>query len=411
MDLATFDPASPEVHRCPFPWYAALREDAPVYREPRTGWWFVTRWQDIRTAFASPDVLSSRVGKVLRPAQDADLGKRIEEIRAAGWPEVPVLVNEDAPRHKQQRKLVQQAFTARRIRALQDDIDSTVREVADRLPVGREFDFVADYAVPVPVLLIAKALGVPPERMDDFKRWSDNRVRMIGSTLSREDHLEIARSEVERQQWFAAAFAERRAQPQDDLMTDLALARLDEDGATLSDEELLSIVGQVLAAGNESTTKVLTYLVYQLAQRQDLWEWLREDPAGRAPAVVEEGLRLASPFQILLRLSTDEVEIGGVTIPPDQIVALVTASGCRDETTFPDPDEFDPHRTNTRDHLAFGFGLHFCIGAHLARTEAIAAITDLASRYQTLKLGEGNTFEYESSFIIRGLRRLEVTVG
>jgi cytochrome P450 len=403
-----FDPRTVAVQQCPFPYYARLRQESPVYFEPHTGWWFVTRHEDVVSAFGRPDALSSRVGQYLRPApSDPELAKEISAIRAAGWPEAPVLVVEDPPAHRRQRMLVLQAFTARRVAAMETGIRQTAGRLIDRLPSAEPFEFVAEFATPFPLLVIADALQMPRDRLPDFKRWSDNRVRIAGSSMTRDDRLEVARSEVERQHYFATALEERRRSPRGDLMSDLVHARLEgEGGRPLSTEELLSIIGQVLAAGNESTTKALTETLCRLAAHPDVWSWLREDPGSRAQQIADEGLRLACPFQILLRVTTRPVIVGETEIPPGNVLALVVGSASRDERKFDRPEVFDPTRTDTRNHLAFGSGIHRCIGANLARVELSAAVEGLATRFETLEADADNSFEYEPSFMVRGMRQL-----
>jgi cytochrome P450 len=407
VSLTDFNPRSAEVHDCPFPWYTVLRDTAPVYQEPHTGWWFVTRYADVVTALRRPGALSSRVGEHLRPPAEPGLAEQIAQIRAAGWPEVPVLVVEDPPAHRRQRVLVQRAFSPARVAAMEPTVRAAIGRLLDDVPAGQRFDFVPAVATPFPLLVIADALQIPPDHWPDFKRWSDNRVRMIGAALTPADKLDIARSEVERQRYFAAAFSERRQAPRDDLLTDLVQARLGgEDDRALSTGELLSIIGQVLAAGNESTTKVLTEITYQLAAHPARWAWLRQDPAGRAAQVADEGLRMACPFQISLRIALEPVTIDGTEIPAGSVVALVLGSASRDDRLFDDPEQFSPDRGNVADHLAFGNGIHRCIGASLARLELTVAVEQLATRFEALDLPDAAAITHEPSFVIRGIQRL-----
>lgn len=406
--LPEYDPRSPAVQQCPFPWYAQMRRQTPVFREPHTGWWFVTRYADVEGSFRRHDVLSSRVGAYLRPAPlDAELAEQVAAIRADGWPEVPVLVVEDPPTHRRQRALVQRAFSPRRVQSMEQAVRRILGELLDDVQPGVPFDFVSTVAAPFPLRVIADALQIPSDRIADFKRWSDNRVKPVGGNLTPADHLEIAASEVERQQYFAAAFDDRRASPRDDLMTDLVTAQQsDEEDRSLSTGELLSIIGQVLAAGNESTTKAVTDMVFQLAASPAAWEWLREDPAGRAQRVADESLRLACPFQILLRVAKEDVEIGGVPIPADSVVALVAASGSMDDDVFMNATRMEPWRENAADHLAFGSGIHRCVGATLARMELTVAAELLATRYERLQVVDPMSVTFEASFIIRGMKAL-----
>lgn len=384
-----------------------MRDTAPVYQEPHTGWWFVTRHADVVTALRRPDVLSSRVGEHLRPGSEPELAEQIAQIRAAGWPDVPVLVVEDPPMHRRQRVLVQRAFSPARVAAMEPVVWEVIDQLIVSVPDDKIFDFVSAVATPFPLLVIAGALQIPRDHWPDFKRWSDNRVRMIGASLTREEKLDIARSEVERQRYFAAAFDDRRRAPRDDLMTDLVQARLtDEDGRSLSTEELLAIIGQVLAAGNESTTKVLTEITYQLVTHPGRWAWLRAAPQERASQVADEGLRMACPFQISLRIATAPVTINDTEIPEGSVVALVLGSASRDPRIFDDPESFLPSRPNAQEHVAFGNGIHRCIGASLARLELSVAVEHMATRFENLEITDPDGIRHDPSFVIRGIRQL-----
>lgn len=406
--MPAYDPLDSVTQQCPFPAYQQMRAETPVLREPKTGWFFVTRHEDVMGVLRKPQFFSSRVGKYLRPAPPEELAAKIAEIRANGWVEPPVLVVEDPPMHRQQRLLVQRAFSPRRVATMEDDIRQVAKTLISNLPDGEAFDVVDELAVPLPLEVISAALRIPQERHADFKRWSDNRVRMIGSSLTEEVQCEIAWSEVERQTYFHAAFEDRRKNPQDDLMTDLVSARLaDEDGRALTDEELLAIIGQVLAAGNESTTKVLAETLLQLAKKPETWAWLREDPEGRAGVVLEEGLRMACPFQVLLRVVIADTEIGGVAVAEGDIIAMAIGSAARDEAVFTDPEEFIMRDDNTLDSLAFGSGIHRCVGVGLAKLELSMVLAELAQQFVRIELVTPEAV-YDPSFILRGISHLEI---
>ena len=406
--MNTYDPHDSAVQQCPFPAYQAMRSAAPVLREQRTGWWFVTRHVDVLDVLRRPQVFSSRVGKYLRPPPPPELAEKIAAVRMNGWPEAPVLVVEDPPLHRQQRILVQRAFSPRRVASMEPDIRTVAKTLIGALPDGETFDVVDRLAVPLPLEVISAALRIPQARHADFKRWSDNRVRMIGAALTEEVQLEIAWSEVERQTFFNSAFEDRRANPQDDLMTDLVQARIEEeDGRALTDEELLAIIGQVLAAGNESTTKVLTETLLQLSRKPEVWAWLREDPAGRAATIFEEGLRMACPFQVLLRVVTADTLIAGVPIAEGDIVAIAVGSAARDEAVFDDPEDFVIREDGAPDSLAFGSGIHRCVGAGLAKLELSVMLEEMAHHFDRLEPVE-TAARYDPSFMLRGISHLDL---
>ena len=266
--------------------------------------------------------------------------------------------------------------------------------------------------MPLPVEVIAHVLNVPLDRMADFKRWSDDSIAAIGARISDDRRVEAQEGIVAFQQYFAEQLEQRRAHPQGDLLSDLVGAEIDTDEGgrrPLDMAEMLSIVQQLLVAGNETTTKALTEGVRLLAEHPEQWEALRADPAGRAPLVVEEVLRLSTPTQGMFRLVTEDTEIDGMPVPKGARLVLVYSAANRDPAVWgDDPDRFDPDRPNLKDHLAFGKGIHFCIGAPLSRLELQVAVEALARRLRTIRLTRPDTLEYHPSFVLRGLTRLDV---
>jgi cytochrome P450 len=263
------------------------------------------------------------------------------------------------------------------------------------------------------VEVIAHALNVPESRMADFKRWSDDSIAGIGTNISLEQRLEAERGVNEYQHYFASEFEQRMTKPQDDLLTALLQARIDDDDPEVTDKrpldmaEMLSIVQQLLVAGNETTTKLLTETVRLLANHPDQWRRLQEDTS-RAANIIEEALRLSTPTQGMFRIATRDHDLDGVHIPKGSRLVIVFASANRDEALYSEPDEFNPDRDGLRDHLSFGKGIHFCLGAALSRLEGRVALEELARRVDSFTLDESNEYEYFPSFLLRGLTRLDV---
>jgi cytochrome P450 len=244
------------------------------------------------------------------------------------------------------------------------------------------------------------------------KRWSDDSVAAIGVSLTRERALEAARGIVEMQNFLASLVEERQREPRDDFLSELVAAEFeDAEGVVrkLEMSEMLSIIQQLMVAGNEATTKGINEIMKLLVQHPVVWKRIQEDPS-TIPAMVDEGLRLASPNQGLFRICTEDTEVAGVSIPKGARLWVMFGSGNRDERVFPDPDRFDPARANLNESLAFGRGAHFCIGAPLARLEIRVLYEELAKRVQTIAFAPGTTLEYEPSFILRGLKALEIDV-
>jgi cytochrome P450 len=317
----------------------------------------------------------------------------------------------DPPWHTRYRGTVAPYFTPRPIAALRPAVEEIVDRLIDTWIDEGRIEFVERFGVPLPIEAIAYVLNVPAERMADFKRWSDDAIASIGAVPSDERRIEAQLGILEFQHYFAEQLEDRRRDPRGDLMSDLVQAEIDTDDGTkrpLEMPEMLSILQQLLVAGNETTTKALTEGMMLLAGKPEEWEALKADPAGRAAIVTEEVLRLATPTQGMFRKVTRDTEIDGVPVPAGARLVVMYSAANRDPEVFDDPDDFDPGRENLKEHLAFGKGIHFCIGAPLSRLEMQVAFERLASRLDQLRLTEDNALEYHPSFVLRGLKRLEI---
>jgi cytochrome P450 len=260
--------------------------------------------------------------------------------------------------------------------------------------------------VPLPLTVIADQLGVPRADLADFKRWSDASVGPLGGMLGPEEQRECARLVVELQDYLAERCEERRAEPRDDLLSDLVHARVDGE-RPLTTPEVVSVAQQFLVAGNETTTNLIAAGLMFLLRDPEQLALVRDDP-GLVPDAVEETLRCETPVSGMWRVAAREAVLGGVPIPEGSFVMLRYAAANRDAAIFEDPERFDVRRANARDHLAFGLGIHFCLGAALARQEAAAALARMIERFPGLRLAPGNDFRHHPSMLLRGLRRLEV---
>jgi cytochrome P450 len=413
-DLATFNPFDPAAMQCPFPHYAQMREEQPVMLIESVGMYLVTSHDLVMQVLRDPATYSSMFGGASMPLPSGARAK-MSEVMADGYPRVPTMLTADMPEHTRYRRLVSKAFTPKVIAELEPVIRSITTRLIDSWIDSGRIEFVEQFGVPLPVEVIAHALNVPDARLADFKRWSDDSIAGIGTNISLEQRLEAERGVNEFQHYFASELDRRRSEPQDDLLTNLLNARVDDDDPDVTDKrpldvpEMLSIIQQLLVAGNETTTKLLTETMRLLAENPDEWAALKNDP-GRAPKIVEEALRLSTPTQGMFRISTKDHELGGVHIPEGARLVIVFASANRDESLYPEPDEFDPDRDHLRDHLAFGKGIHFCLGAALSRLEGKVALEELSSRIESFSLPESNRFEYFPSFLLRGLTRLDVDV-
>ncbi len=410
--LATFDPFDPTTLQCPFPHYATMREEAPVLFVERYGLHLVTRHDLVMEVLRDPQTYSSLFGNTSMPLPSEER-RQMAAVVAEGYPRVPTMLTADMPEHTRYRRLVAKAFHPQAIAALEPVIRRvTVRLIDSWIDRGR-IEFVRDFGVPLPVEVIAHALNVPDERLVDFKRWSDDSIAGIGTNIPLDARLDAERGVNEFQHYFAEQLELRRTDPRDDLLTNLLNARIDDDDPEVTDKrpldmaEMLSIVQQLLVAGNETTTKMLTEMIRLLGEHPAQWQALRADPS-RIERVVEETLRLATPTQGMFRVVTHDVTLGGVDLHAGSRIVVVFSSANRDESIYRDPDAFDPDREGLRAHLAFGKGIHFCLGANLSRLEGQVALQELTARIVGFRLAESNELRYFPSFLLRGLTSLDI---
>lgn len=360
----------------PYPTYALLREKAPVYRIEPHGYFAVSRYEDVVFVLKNPQLFSSRTGlEQLRPPHvDDDVWRELEVLRRTN------VVSSDPPDHTRLRKLVSGAFTPAAIAQLEARVRQITAENLDAMLARDEPDLVADLAVPLPVTVIAEMLGVDPAQRRDFKRWSDDLLEtgqiMRRAKMSRARVAELLQSRRELVAHFEELIAERRARPRADLISELV--RSEEEDGKLSPDEVVAMLVILLIAGNETTTNLIATGTHLLLDHPEALAALRADPS-LIPGFVEETLRFESPAPMLFRATTEEVTLSGVTIPKGKMVVVLVAAANRDPAQFPDPDRFDIRR-DTRGHVAFGYGIHFCVGAPLSRLEGRVAFEEMLRR-------------------------------
>jgi cytochrome P450 len=407
-----------EAIRCPFPAYAQLREEHPVLWSEKLGAWLVTRYDDIREVLKDPGTFSSRyasgrnsvTGLAERIAEDPAFPEetRRQAARRVALARSTVLLTADPPLHKRQRGLVAMAFTPRRVKEMEPEFQTIVDGLVDAFPDGGTVDMMRNFAMPLPMTVIARILGVPHELMPTFKKWTVAFTKGVGALdLPREDLIELFADVDEFYDYFTDHLEQRRQDPRDDLLTDLLHARMGgEEPLTL--DEILQMLVQFLVAGNETTTNLIGSTLKRLIEDPELMTSVRAD-LSLVPAVIEETLRLEAPSQGLFRLATADVEVGGQQVRPGDMLFLAYASGNRDEEAFPDPEaiKLDGSRGH---HLAFGRGEHVCLGSNLARREAAIAVTTLLQRVHGLAHARpAEPTPYMRSFALRGPLTLPVT--
>jgi len=406
--LAAIHPFDPAVLESPWDYYRRLRAEAPVHRDPHTGIFHVASYELVMEAVKDHELYSNRFA----PAMGGSLAgsnpdPELVALAERAYPGVDTMLTADPPEHRRFRGLVNKAFTPRRVNTLGPAIESLAHELIDAFAADGEFEVLSQLSVLLPLSVIADQLGVPRADLGELKRWTDGFTAQLSGMADASGQVEAVKRIVEFQHYFAARLSEVRAAPRDDILSDLVRARL-EGERPLDTPESLSILQQLLVAGNETTASAIAEGLLLLVQHPDQQALVREDP-GLLPNLVEEVLRLSTPTASMWRKAKRDAALGGVAIPAGSMLLLRFASANRDETHFPDPDRFDVRRANAGEHLAFGHGIHFCLGAMLARKEMEVAFRAVLARLPGLRLAEGHPApRHKPSVLLRGLAELHL---
>ena len=405
VDLATLDFFSAEVQECPFQIYRQLQDEAPVWQMPGTNVFVVTRYSDIRDIIRDPARFSSSFGALLNAGAS---NKEVDAIYGQGYEMVETLLTQDPPRHRVYRNLVNKVFSNKRIEGMRDYIQSITDELIDAWIDDGEVDLMNRLCVPLPIYVIADQLGVPRAELPLIKKWSDASASRLGRLADEEQQIQNAKDIVEFQHYFADLIDRMRESPEDNIISDLANNTIDE-GRLLTKPEALGMIQQILVAGNETSTSGIAGGVVLLIENPDEQTKLRSNP-DLIPGAVEEILRLETPTSGMWRTATENTEVGGVPIPKGAFLMVRFAAGNRDESVFSCGHEMKVDRDNASNHLAFGQGTHFCLGAQLARSEMQIALGSLLARTDNWGLVEGkNTLTHNPNVLLRGLKDLYIS--
>ena len=407
-EINAFDP---DLLQDPYPYFERLRTEAPVFRDPKTGIVSVSTYDLIMKVNTQPRIFSNNFSAQLRSGSTGDIDPDEMEILKGGVPVVNTMLTADPPVHTRYRKLTMKAFSYKRVEQMGTYVADVTNALIDRFAKDGHIELKKGFANHLPMTVIADALGVPRADMDRFRTWSDAFVAQLGGLAEKAARLDAARKIVEFQKYFIEKIEEKRANPTEDVISDLVHADLSEEGDPRKMEygELLSILQQLLVAGNETTAHSLTAGIYFLLTNPDQMAKLTADPS-LIPNFVEETLRTLTPSNNMWRVATQDTEIGGVPIKKDELILLRYGSGNRDEAHFPHANQFDIARENAKSHLAFGAGIHTCLGAVLARKEMITAFPIILKRLKNMKLAAGkNSFRYAPNILLRGVLELHIT--
>ncbi|QRK04207.1 cytochrome P450 [Archangium violaceum] len=387
---------APEFRANPYPFFAELRRQPTLSNVDPLGFWAVSRYADVLHVLKNPQLFSSTGNRA--PAEPEWLGR--------SNPFADSMVMVDPPRHTRLRALVNRSFGPTALSRMEPRIRAYAEQAAAELTLGRPVDFVESFALRVPAAVIGELLGLDASLHPRFKRWADD-INNTSSTPpdAHEWHAQIRGTYAEMEQYLKEVIAERRRAPREDMISDLLAARI--EGEALTDAELLGFLFLLLIAGLETTVHLLGHAALVLAERPDVFARVRADRS-LIPRFIEEVLRYEPVAQTLLRLTTAETELGGVRLPAGSHVMLLLGSACRDEAQFPNSESFDLDREGSQS-MPFGHGIHFCLGAPLARMEARLALNALLDRCGGL-VRDAAPVQWHASIVVRGPTVLPLTV-
>ena len=398
-----FRPDDPAVLADPFPLYQRLRDEDPVHWSPQLRAWVLTRYEDVKAACLDLKGLSSdRLTPFFAASPESS---RMANLQACltRW-----MVFRDPPDHTRLRRLAAKVFNVRSIQALKPGIEATTQWLLEHIGERDRFDFVGEFASPLPALVIMDMLGVPREDLPRLKALSDEMALFIGSAREARGKYDRAdQATREMMEFFQALVRARRAEPKGDLLS--ALVHLEDDGERLSEQELEAMCVLLLFAGHETTAHHLSNGLQALLRFPDQIERLRSDPS-LAPAAVEELLRYDGPIGAQVRIVQTERELHGRKLKAGDRVFLMMNAANRDPRAYEDPDRLDLKRHGVP-HLTFGFGAHICLGFPLARLEGQVALPAVLSRWKRIEIEEGKPLQWVDSMVLRGVHELPVRVS
>ena len=381
--IEDFSLLDPSVQSNPRPFYALLHAQCPVYRMPETGIYVVTRYDDVRAALRNTDDFSSDVD-----ANSGVNGQRYavheQVLKERGWEHVQTLQRTDPPLHGRYRRLLDQVFNIKRVNDLIPHIEEVSNSLIDAFIDKGECEFVSAFALPLPGIVIAEQLGLNRDNISTFKKWADSILAPAMMPMSEAELRAVAEIELEMQHFLADVFEDRKKQPKPDLISALVHARC-EGEEPLSMHELQSLMHQLISGGYDTTISALSNGLWLLLRFPDQMAKLRARPE-LIKGFIEEALRYESPVQGLVRRTTREIEIGGTAIPKNATVIVRYGAANHDPEKFECPHQFDIERRNSAAHMAFGNGVHFCVGRLLAKQELLTGFTTLFQRLDDIEL-------------------------
>jgi cytochrome P450 len=408
-DLSFLNPAT---NSNPFPAYSRLLEERPIYFDPAIRFFVVSRYEDIRRILMDPKTFSSAAWQdTAREHFEDEQSKQLAELFASkgGWVPRPNVASMDDPRHREVRALFENAFRPARVKEMEDNIRRTAASLVDAIAAKGHCEVVTEYSIPLPMTVIFTEVGARVQDIWRIKGWINALVERVSFFQTPEQQISSVDHIVEAQHYFKKVVEDLRGNGNGTVLSDLVNTPLS-DGQFMSDEELITnIIDVIFLAGTETTTNAITAGVRMLCEQPALFDGLRANPAERIRVFVEELLRLESPAQGIYRVVTEEVEIHGMKLPPGSVLHLRVGAANRDERKFACPAQLDLDRKNAAVHLAFGYGLHHCVGSSLARRELYWAFAAIVDRFSAMRLSERHgSITYLQNYMFRSIKALHV---
>jgi len=410
VDLTNVD-----VQQCPYDAYKKLREEAPVYKDPKTGFFIITKYKDVRAVLNDTENFKNSLGAAAQK-EDANINsdhvkKGIKLFKEKGWVPAPTLAGRDDPNHKEMRSIFNQAFRPSKIKEIEPEVKNLSYQLINSFISDGYCNWVKQFSIPLPLKIIGIQMGIENENdLWKIKNSTDAFFHRIGMMLSEEEELETIEREIEGQHYFQPIFEKLREYPNDTLLSDLVNTEIEAWGRTLNDNELhAEMMADTFVGGSETTTNALSAGMRILIERNDIWEKLKSDQDKYLKVFIEEVLRLESPVQSLMRNAAKDVELNGVKIPKGSVINVRYAAANRDSDIFEDPEEVNLDRKKAGAHMAFGSGIHHCLGAPLARRELYWGFKAALDLFDEVKFSEDkNDFAYHPHYLLRSLKELHI---